>query len=181
MTCIMGIVEDGKFYFACDSLVLFDVIKYEQKGLKLGTNNGMIYGCSGSMRPCQLILNTLNNMTVDTSNENELLEVVIPALINELSENNLLFNDEEYGQFMNATILVGFRTSLYYISNYFSVMELDDNYFSIGSGEQIVRSYLEMFKGLKPEPRFIETFRHSRRRISTIGGELKFEVFECQE
>ena len=153
MTCIVGLVDDGRVWMGADSrsTSASDWCLTTQSP-KIIEKDGALFGCAGSPRIGQLIrYSTTLPKRLPDDLDREVFEIVA-AIQRGLREGNCIAVDggaETY----DGTILLGYRGNLFLVSNDYSITQPRENYQAIGSGSPTALGALYATKGQEPETR----------------------------
>lgn len=135
MTCIVGLVDQGKVYIGGDSLAVAGLDSAVRKDKKVFRNGAFIMGFTTSYRMGQLL-----QYKFQSSRKLELNEDPMAYMVNIFVEDVRKcleaggFNKKKDGQDEAGTFLVGFAGRLFRIDSDYQVGESDDGFDSCGCG-----------------------------------------------
>lgn len=178
MTCIVAIVEDGKIWMGCDSLVSYGHI-VSIIGTKIVKKENIIMGFAGRVRDINLIKFGFEIPSKDEKiNDYEYMATVFTTAIRKrLKEYGAIKIDdsEETGQ---AYILIGYNNRIYRMSYDFSATRVEDiNFFALGSGQELALGSLHSTLDTKytPEQRLKLALSAAEEFISSVRGPFFIE------
>lgn len=134
MTCIVGLVENGKVYIGGDSAGVSGFDYHIREDQKVFQNGGMIFGFTSSFRMGQLLQYSLKIPDHDPRIDDfkylctDFMDAVIQC-----------FKDKGYARTDNGEIeggqfLLGYKGSLYMIAPDFQVAKIKNPFDSVGCG-----------------------------------------------
>jgi ATP-dependent protease HslVU (ClpYQ) peptidase subunit len=183
MTCITGLVEGDKVYLAGDSAVSNDA---DQLTLRLNKkvfrreDLGMVFGCSGSIRMCQLLHHVFTPPLPGKEEDAEhyMISVFITALRSCFKDGGFAKKEDEQEQ--GGHFLVGVRGRLFVIESDYQVGEAMDGYVTLGSGGDLARGVLFATRhfDLSPEQRLMLALEAAQHHNTTVRAPF---VIECLE
>ena len=136
MTCIVGIVDDGKVYMGCDSAGVAGSHITKRKDSKVFENNGFLIGYTSSFRMGQLL--RFNFIPPEyRENKKDLYEYMCTDFIDSVRS---CFKSGGYAKKSNevesaGVFLVGYKGRLFEIESDYQVGESLKSYTSVGCGE----------------------------------------------
>lgn len=152
MTCIVGLVEDGKVYIGGDSAGVSGFDLRVRQDEKVFIKNNMVFGFTSSFRMGQILRYSFSIPDHFPNKEDYayLCTDFIDALIK-------CFKDNEYatkkdGEVTGGCFLVGYKGQLYRIENDFQVAKVRQNYDSCGCGENYALGALRALEEISKEP-----------------------------
>jgi len=168
MTCIVGLVHDGKVYMGGDSAGVAGYDLTVRADEKVFTNGEFIMGFTSSFRMGQLLRYKfkppfhLPNVSVD--------EYMVTSFIEEvrkcLKEGGYARSGEESG----GRFLVGYKGELFYIDSDYQVGRLVDGFAAVGCGAQIAHGALFATGGKHPEERIKTALEAAERFSAGVRG-----------
>lgn len=167
MTCIVGIVEDGKVHIGGDSAGVSGLDLVVRKDKKVFRNGEYIFGFTSSFRMGQLLAFTFNppknkgKTKVDTYEF--MVNTFIPELRKCLKEGG--YAETHNGAERGGIFLVGYQGRLFMIDSDYQVGEPVDNFAACGCGENIALGAMYATKELPPLTR-LETALMAAERFS---------------
>lgn len=190
MTCVVGIVGDGKIYFGADSQATSGYSKYQMKNDKVFKKTfqktskskieeiEMIFGCSGSIRMTQIIQHILKMPIWDSEKDEHqyLIQDFIPELVNTFSKNGFLKTVS--GEISNCYFMLGFNEKIFVIHDDFQAFESASPYVAIGHGQDY--AYGSMFTNLENKNKnyvqiLNDALKASANFDTTVSGPFKID------
>lgn len=144
MTCIVGLIDNGKVWMGADSAAICgDQIQTIKESKIIKINNQMLIGYSGSIR-CGQLLRYKEWLPVYCDDETVMqymCTVFVDHYIQLLKDNYYFENKQEddYGD----CLLCGIGGRLFQVDCEFQVVEFDKEYAAIGSGAEYALGSLE--------------------------------------
>jgi len=144
MTCIVGLVEDGKVWIGGDSAGVSGLDLRVRADEKVFVRSNMIFGFTGSFRLGQILRFTFNppDQSVGCDDYAYLCGPFIDALIRHLKDKG--FARIKDGEVEGGTFLLGYKGSLYCIYDDFQVAKSVDNFHAVGCGDDYALGALEV-------------------------------------
>jgi ATP-dependent protease HslVU (ClpYQ) peptidase subunit len=135
MTCIVGIVHEGKVILGADSAGVSSYAKVIRRDRKVFRNGELIFGFTSSFRMGQLLEFNLTPPPINEKQEayNYAVKSLVPAVRDTLRVGG--YTRINNGQEEGGVFLVGFRGRLFTIYSDFQVAESLDGIASVGCGE----------------------------------------------
>lgn len=135
MTCIVGLVHNGKVYMGGDSECCDGSARYSLTEPKVFLKQGFLIGSTGQLRLMQLLQYTLvvRERNTSESDMEYLVNGFASAVRNLLKDNGyseVNMNREDFF----GSILVGYRGNVYEIDPAFAVMHTSNAFHAVGSG-----------------------------------------------
>jgi ATP-dependent protease HslVU (ClpYQ) peptidase subunit len=157
MTCIVGLVENGKVYIGGDSLITQKSYSQSIKKQKVFIKDNILFGCSGIAKSVQHFRFKFK-IPDQKSTEND-LKYLCFTFIEELSKSfcGAGINPDDY-----PCILVGFNGHLYKIGEDLVVTESCDNFNSCGCGSTLAVAAMKALNDhtkLTPKLKIQETLK----------------------
>lgn len=153
MTCIAGLVDNGRVYMGGDSAGVGNYDLVLRKDPKVFRNGPFLMGFTSSFRMGQLLRYHFRPPEIkpDDDMDEYLSTAFVDAVRSCLKDGGYARknNEEEEG----GTFLVGYKDQLYVIESDYQVGKPLDGFAAIGSGAQIANGALFATRGLKPEER----------------------------
>ena len=171
MTCIAGLVCDGKVWIGCDSLVSNtweQTVRKESKVFKVGD---FLIGVCGSCRVTQLVQYAFTPPRLPANADDlsrYMVTEFVDALRNTLKTGGVAEkrNEAEVG----GTCLVGIHGRLFEIEADYQVGEAACGYSAIGSGGPVARGSLFSTKGNDPKDRIQLALRSAEEHAVGVRG-----------
>ncbi len=172
MTCIVGLVQDNKIYMGGDRAAANDSEIYLIKEPKVFINEGFLIGYTTSFRMGYLLQ---YNYSPPIRNKKEPLEgfmrtTFIDSIINLFKRNDFGGKSEDGSK--GGIFLVGIEKRLFNIQEDFSVMESDNDYYSIGSGADYALGALHVIPYEPPIRRIEKAISAAVRHCTTVRGKV---------
>lgn len=135
MTCIVGIVENGKVWMGADSAGVSSDCVQINKETKVFRKEEFIIGCTTSFRMIQLIKYRFKPPT--HKRDVDVMEYMATSFIDTLRQcfQSGGFLHEDKGVISGGSFLVGYKGRLFSIQSDFQVFESADEFDACGSGE----------------------------------------------
>lgn len=142
MTCIVGIVENGKIFMGGDSASVADNSLQIRADEKVFRKDGMLFGFTSSFRMGQIIRYCLK--IPEQPNSKNDYEYLCSYFIDELIK---CFSDKGYLQKKDevksgGTFLLGYKSNLYSIENDFQVGKVTNSFNACGCGQDVALGVL---------------------------------------
>ena len=183
MTCIAGLVKGGSVYIAGDSAASNNA---DQLTLRLDKKVfrrqelGMILGCTGSIRMCQLLHHVFTPPLPGEEEETEryMTTTFINALRTCFREGGFARKKDEQEE--GGYFLVGVCGRLFEIESDYQVGESIDGYAAIGSGDDIALGALFATRQLdfSPEQRLTLALEAAQHHITSVRAPFLIECLE---
>lgn len=180
MTCIVGLIEDGKVYMGGDSAVTTYVVQSLalKKVFRLAD---CVIGCAGSLRILNLLAYAFSipAQPEEVSVECYFTTLFVDALRALLKEAGSVTKQNEKEENLGY-FLVGYQGRLFQISSDYSVMEVTDNFNTIGSGHEVALGALYATKdmSMQPQKRIELALQAASHFCSGVNGPFHVEVLE---
>lgn len=164
MTCIIGLVHNGKIYMGCDSMSAADWSQRQTLLPKVFIKDKFIIGYSWSFRMGQLIQYNLELPEYDGKIEplQYMVTKFIPAVRLALKEGG--YTEIENNREKGGEFLVGFDSNLFRVASDFQVNQYKDGFDAIGCGAEYALGAMEalFLKYLsQPEKMILEALKIS--------------------
>ena len=134
MTCVIGMMKNGKIYMGADNIESSDSINISRDDDKVFIKDELLIGCTTSFRMINILQYQFDRpvhspvKTVDEYIHTDWIESV-RSLFDKSGFSSNNNNVEEGGNF-----IIGYRNNLYEIGRDFHVAKLKDNFCCIGCG-----------------------------------------------
>ena len=189
MTCVVGIVQDGRIYFGCDSLGSNQALKSSYTNPKIFTKEiaevvdsrvvklPVIFGIAGSYRLQNLIMYNFEVPQIPDDMETEIYfaKVFIPEMIETLQEHNAIGVDNNVIHLDRGTLLIGLKNKLFTIQSDLSFVESSSPYATIGSGEAFaLGSLYSQDTSIKAKKRIKTAIRAAKEFSPGVGGNINY-------
>ena len=182
MTCIVGLVDNGKVYMGGDSAGVggYDLtIRADQKVFR---NGDFLMGFTSSFRMGQLLRYKLSPPKLHSDDDLYQYMVVqfAEAVRTCLKDGGYAQNDkgEEHG----GTFLVGAKGRLFSIHGDYQVGEPQDPFYAVGCADNIALGamYATQGKGMNPEERVRLALQAAERYSAGVRGPFAIECLEAK-
>ena len=154
MTIIIGYKENDVLYFGVDSRISSDHKVFTLSDDKIWSGNGILFGVCGHWRAAQIVKHKFNipERPCKMSTEKYMNTVFIDELRKVFKENGYteINNNEEKAH--GAYLMIGIDNRLFNIGYDFSVLEQEDNYICLGSGEDLAYGAMNILKDQNLDP-----------------------------
>jgi len=147
MTCIIGLVENGKVYMGGDSAGVAGYSITTRKDSKVFKNKDFLMGFTTSFRMGQLLQYRLTLPEVGDDIERYMCTDFIDAVrttLNEYGYGSIESNKQNGGQF-----LVGYKDRLFKIDTDYHVGWSDTPFFAIGCADEIANGAMHVLHGIE--------------------------------
>jgi len=173
MTCIVGLVKNGRVYMGGDSAFVSDWDMTILPNQKVFIRSGAVFGVAGNPRALNLLR---YHMQIPPTQEADLLSYMATSFLDAMREcfksNGYAVKDNEF-EYIGSNILVGCAGKLFsYDSNYY-VSEVSD-YTAIGSGAVAALGAMYATPKVSPAKR-VQIALEAAERLS-IGVRGPFQI-----
>lgn len=156
MTCIVGVIHNGKVTIGGDSAGVSGLDVTKRKDVKVFKNGDFVMGFTSSFRMGQLLHYSLNPPKIKRNQD--IMEYMVNNFVPSVKQ---CLKDGGYGKSggdgdRGGTFLVGFKGRLFRIDNDFQVGESYEDYDAVGCGESYAKGCLFGNSHLPPEDRIIQ-------------------------
>jgi ATP-dependent protease HslVU (ClpYQ) peptidase subunit len=177
MTCIVGLVDNGKVYIGGDSAGVAGLSLQVRADEKVFQNGEFLMGFTSSFRMGQLLRFNLNvpKQYPDVEDYQYMVTTFVDAVRNCLRDGGYARNKsgEEFG----GTFLVGYKGNLYGIEDDFQVAKYVDGYSAVGCGAEIALGSLHASRcictDLSPHDRVLLALDASERFSAGVRAPFK--------
>lgn len=176
MTCIVGLVRDGRVYMGGDSAAVDESHRMQVTEPKVFRHGPMIIGDAGAFRAGQVLRYCLKAGELNGWGHGDplawLVEVFIPPL-------RQVLEDHGVEKDQRCDMLVGLRGRLFQIDEEFQVLESAESFAAIGSGRDYALGALcALGDWHDPEFNVKRALEVSEQWCSSVKGPWTFEVLE---
>lgn len=179
MTCIVGLVEDGKVYMGGDSAGTGggynQTIRRDPKVFRVGP---YLIGYTSSFRMGQLLRFSLTVPDQDPRHDDErhMMTTFIEAVRSCLKDGGFatVSSNSESG----GTFLVGYKGVLYEIGDDYQVGISECQYDAVGCGYQLALGAMYATSGKKPKERLQAALQAAEEFNAGVRGPFRFEELE---
>lgn len=178
MTCIIGLVSEGRIYLGGDSAAPSGWNIRITRTPKVFKKSNFLIGYTSSFRMGQLLQHRLtvgpqggecdNSYMVNTFTE------AVRQCLKDYGYSKTENNREEGGQF-----LVGYRGHLYHVYNDFQVAEFVDDYGAVGCGEGYALGAMKAMSDVEPKARIEKSLEIAAYFSNGVAG--PFHIVESDE
>jgi ATP-dependent protease HslVU (ClpYQ) peptidase subunit len=173
MTCVVGVISNGKVHMACDSAASDSDIGsvHKRKDAKVFMVDDYIIGFSNSFRMGQLLQYDFYPPIPNKRNlEKTMCIDFVDAIQKCLAKNNFIIDKDDDNI---SDLIIGVHGRLFVMDTDFNMGEYYDKYFAIGSGYQFALGSLYSTKHIKnPRTRLTKALEASAEY--TMGVEPPF-------
>lgn len=160
MTCIVGLVDNGKVYMGGDSAGVAGLDYQIREDQKVFKNGNMVFGFTSSFRMGQLLQYSLKVPDHDPRDDDfkYMCTTFMSAVIECFKSNG--YAKVEANKVSGGNFLVGYNGQLYDIESDFQVGRLNKPFYSVGCGMHYALGALEVLNknmALTPEEKIIQT------------------------
>lgn len=172
MTCIVGLIDNGRIFMGGDSQGTSGSYKGTLKTKKVFQNGEFLIGYTTSYRMGQLLQHSFNPPI--PKEDQDILTYMTTDFINAIRDcmkkggYAKCSNGEESG----GTFLVGFRGRLFEIQDDFSVLESEHAFNSVGCGSSFALGSLISTETLPPKARISMALSAAETFSSGVGGPM---------
>jgi hypothetical protein len=138
MTCIIGLVHEGKVYMGADAAInsADSWLQPQSMRPKIWKDGRILLGVGGKQRISQLV-QEFSGQAITGDAYNYLVREYIPKLVSYLGKAGVTKTNDEDGMVcMDATILIGLLGRLFKIDSSFAITEYSD-YAAIGANAEV--------------------------------------------
>lgn len=152
MTCIVGLIENGKIYLGGDSCGVSDNDYHIRKDKKVFRNGPMVMGFIDSFRMGQILQFNFKvpSHPRNMSDFRYMCSVFATEVIDTFTENGYIKNSGNRVE--GGTFIIGYKGSLYTMYNDFQIEMLFDPYTAAGCGESYAKGALKILSPMKISP-----------------------------
>jgi ATP-dependent protease HslVU (ClpYQ) peptidase subunit len=177
MTCIIGLVEDGKVYMGADSIVTVGWGYDQDRTGKVFHKNGLLIGCAGPTRLGDLLH---YHIDIDKKAEGQgstdyvvsIVAEAIRACAKDRGIASITNNEENSG----GAFLVGCYGNLYHIGQSYGVSIHE--FWAIGTGGEHAIGAMAALPELPAEQRIMKALEISSSFVHTVKPPFHIEVLE---
>jgi ATP-dependent protease HslVU (ClpYQ) peptidase subunit len=177
MTCIVGVVAEGRIYMGGDSASVRGLDVRLSTETKVFVKGGMIFGLTGSWRTLQLVryrLDIPEHRTEKTSDREYLTVTFVDALRQCLKSGGLDRKDDGEDH-QNSVLMLGYRGHLYVVWGDYSITEYQDSYQAVGCGEDYALGALHATEDLSPRDRITKALESAARFSAGVSAPFTIE------
>lgn len=177
MTCIVGLVHDGKTYIGADSLGVKTpwLQKTDRKDPKVFENNGFVIGFTSSFRMGQVLAHSFNPPKVHADDNlfRYMVTDFIDAVRSTLKSAGYARRDNDVES--GGEFLVGYRNRLFQVCSDYQVAENRCGYAAVGCGAEFAMGSLHATQALgdlHPQEEVLMALEAAVTFSAGVGGEL---------
>jgi len=176
MTCIVGVIDNGKIYMGGDSAGIGGYSLTVRADAKVFIKDNLLMGFTSSFRMGQLLR---YNLEIPNYHKNidvfeYMVTVFVPAVRTCLKDGGYAKKKDEAES--GGTFLVGYKKRLFVIAEDYQVGESQLSFNAVGCGRDIALGGLFVNKHLKPEERIIQALEAAEQ--FSIGVRRPFKIKE---
>jgi len=174
MTCIIGLVDNGKVYIGGDSAGVSGYSLTVRADEKVFTKGEFVMGFTSSFRMGQLLRFKLD--IPYHRPEIETYEYMVTEFVEAVRKclKDGGFARSQNGEELGGTFLVGYRGQLFKVEDDFQVGRATFDFDAVGCGEDIAKGHLYATMGSKdPEMRVLEALRAAECFSAGVRGPFK--------
>lgn len=183
MTCIAGLVHEGKVYIGGDSAGVAGYYLTVRADAKVFRNGPFLMGFTSSFRMGQLLHYKLRVPAhhPDTDIYEYMVTTFIDTVRQCLRDGGYATNDK--GEESGGTFLVGYRGRLFEINSDYQVGEALDGYAAVGCGGEVAQGVMFATIGdyHSPEDRIRLALEAAERHSVGVRRPFRIEVLESEE
>ena len=162
MTCIVGLVQDGRVYMGGDSAGVSGLDMTVRADPKVFRNGHLIIGCTSSFRMRDLLqYGFVPPEQTEPDMTRWMVRDVIPAMRACFKDGGFASKDAEKES--GGTLLVGCHGRLFFVDGDYQVGIPQDGFMAVGCGDQVAHGSLFSTAGLPPEERVLIALRAAER------------------
>lgn len=173
MTCVAGLVHEGKVYIAADSQGSSALRHSSRKDEKVFQIEDILFGFASSYRGGQVVHYWFGKPKHDknTSVDEYMHRFLVPAVRKVMADNGTLWKKEDIESSL-AQFLIGYRGRLFTIDTDFQVGETHCGYDAIGSGASVAIGALYATRNSTEDPptRLIAALEAAETHSRGVGG-----------
>ena len=153
MTCIIGLVRDGKVYMGGDGQYLDGWHRIRSTNPKIFRLGDMLIGSDQSQRISDIIQYNFDPGPDKCEDPADFfVQDFIPTLQNDLEEFGAKQRSQEGTDKMEAAIMIGYKGRLFVIGEDFALSQIASDYEAIGAGARYARGYLYAMRETSNSP-----------------------------
>lgn len=138
MTCIVGVVNNGKIYFGADSQMSDGNLKLMVSDEKVFIKSNIIFGVAGNCRFSKLLKYYLDIPPQDDGMSDIFyLHHMIVENIRKLALDYGYSEKENNQESINSYTIIGYKDTIYSLDAMFSLSKIDIKYWAEGTGRQV--------------------------------------------
>ena len=183
MTCIASLIRKNHFFIAGDSRItcgssVIDIPKTDRSMYpKIFTNSGFVIGVCDSIRVANVLKYSLKINTKKLHKYKNIYEFMVTEFVNNvrtcLTKSGCMRKFSTDTEFADIEMVVMYRGEVYKVGSWFSVIKIDEPYFSIGSGASYAQGSLYSTKSIKnPKKRLKMAIDSAKKCQSGVGGDI---------
>lgn len=182
MTCVVGLIQDGKVHMACDSAASDgdSGIIMPRKDPKMFYVNEYLIGFSNSFRMGQILQHDFVPPKPTKRNLEKVMAIDFPAAIHEALDKNKFAMTNTIDDSKDSDIcelMIGVHGRLFTMDTDFSIGEYHDPYFAIGSGYQFALGSLFTTQHIKtPKARLTRALEAATKFTMSVEPPYLYET-----
>ena len=177
MTCIIGLVEDGRVYMGGDSMAAAAWDARTTKLRKVFKLKNFLIGYTTSFRMGQLLQYHLEITPQNGEDDMAYMVRTFAEAVRQLLKDNgfsKIDNNQEEG----GTFLIGYKGRLYRVDSDFQVNEFEEGYDACGSGEDYALGAMKALGEISPKERIMQALSIAGHFSTGIKGPYYVEMLD---
>lgn len=180
MTCVVALLEDdGDIHLGSDSLGTDGHFSKVISDPKIFVNGEFLFGYAGSFRLGQILEHGFEppSRMENQGSKQYLCTTFMEALKNSFHIQGFLGKDEDTNQdSFDGEFLIGYREEIFIVQEDFSVLQVRDNYLSIGSGQETATAVLYATRDIDISPidRLLLSLETTSKYVDSVAGPFHF-------
>lgn len=160
MTCVIGLVEEGKIYMGADSAVSNGWQVDQTARSKVFRVGEFLIGTCGSVRVSGLLRSfSVRKMYVGEDCDEYMVVGVAEAIRKCMKDGGVVIEQDGDRMAGRSTAIIGFHSKLYFLGNNFHIDRYIVPFMSIGLGSLFAMGAMRAYHGLPPEKRIRESLK----------------------
>jgi ATP-dependent protease HslVU (ClpYQ) peptidase subunit len=187
MTCIIGLIDNGKVYMGADSAgsdgYTIGAYKAPKTWKHTCTAGEFLFAASGSFMVMQALRHCFDPPCVKEGQElnDYMIREFLPAFRKVLEGLGVKGDEKGEPNMARAGVLVGFRGRLWWIASNFAILESNRDYLADGSGMYHAMGCLYGTKGMEPKDRILKALECAENHIATVRGPFTIVETDTKE
>lgn len=176
MTCVVGLVENGKIWIGADSIGTRGNESFNLSLPKVFKSGSFIFGCAGSPRQLQILQACFNppKMTDQQDALNYLITDVMTHIQEIFSKHKALRQFDTLTQEHDSEFLIGFQGGLYGMYADFQLIQRAEGFDAVGCGAQYALGALHVLApyDVKPKEKIFKALAAASHYDPFVGGQI---------
>lgn len=175
MTCIVGLVHEGKVFIGGDSAGVAGWDLSVRSDQKVFANDDFVMGFTSSFRMGQLLRYSFTppKRFPDVDIMKYMVTDFVDGVRNCLKNGG--FAKSESGTESGGTFLVGYEGRLFCIESDYQVSEPESGYYSVGCGDSYAKGALFASKGMDPMKRVEQALNAAETHSAGVRGPFHYQ------